>query len=207
MDAQLKERLIGAAVLAAVAIIILPVVLDGPDEESRTQALALPPADTAQPQGEVQTYRFTLDEAGGGADPQQPDADRDAAREPAPEAAAADAEPVPRQATEQTPPASRPAEAAAAEPAGPQSPPAESAVAEGAWAVQVGSFSEVARAERYAAELRDKGFVTFVTRFASGGTTYHRVRVGPQATRAEAERVAERIRQATGGPAKVVSND
>ena len=44
MDRHLKERLVGALVLVAVAIIFVPMVLDGPRDDAATeQALNLPP--------------------------------------------------------------------------------------------------------------------------------------------------------------------
>lgn len=222
MDKQLKERLIGALVIVLVAIIIVPVVLDGPDEASRTETLPLPEAGTTEPAAGTQSWHYDLENGDSESGPEN--------REPPPmltgmentgqtadpdtATATEEATTAPPQSAQQTvtrsePPAgeAQTASAPAPEAAGPAREPAVADTAPaGAWAVQVGSFSEAARAESYAAELRKKGFRVFTMEFTTGGTTYHRVRVGPQATRAEAEKAAERLKAATGGPAKVVSN-
>jgi DedD protein len=74
------------------------------------------------------------------------------------------------------PPTSTPAPARAA-----ASPLASSAGAptSGGWAVQVGSFSKEATAERVAKQLRDQGQSAFVMPVKSGGATLYRVRIGP----------------------------
>ncbi len=44
MDQQLKERLVGAAVLALLAVLFVPMILDGPDDAPTTRDIPLPPA-------------------------------------------------------------------------------------------------------------------------------------------------------------------
>ena len=47
MDQGLKERLVGAAVLVAIGVWLIPWVLDGPEEplETGARSLQLPPAE------------------------------------------------------------------------------------------------------------------------------------------------------------------
>ena len=61
------------------------------------------------------------------------------------------------------------------------------------WAVQLGSFSNKANADRLAAGLREKGYAAFLSRHSTASGEVHRVRVGPQEDRASAEAVAARL--------------
>ena len=73
------------------------------------------------------------------------------------------------------------------------------------WAVQVGSFSSEANAERLAAELKERGYPAFVALSLIDGQSMHRVRVGPEPDRGRAETLAERLRR-DGQGGKVVEH-
>jgi len=75
----------------------------------------------------------------------------------------------------------------------------------GRYSVQVAAFSLAQNAARHAALLRQRGYPARVVIRASGGTTLHTVRVGPYATRGEAESLAVRLR-GEGFEAIVVAN-
>jgi cell division septation protein DedD len=62
------------------------------------------------------------------------------------------------------------------------------------FAVQVGAFSESRAAERLAESLRGKGFAVYVSPGATRGEARWRVRVGPLSSRAEADRIAARLK-------------
>ena len=62
--------------------------------------------------------------------------------------------------------------------------------------MQLGSFSSEENAEGLAADLRKQGFAAFLSRVESGGRTLHRVRVGPQGSREEADKVAAALAKA-----------
>ncbi len=65
----------------------------------------------------------------------------------------------------------------------------------GSWSVQVGVFRARPPADAVQKQVRDGGFEALVTTVGSpDGQVRYRVRVGPFKSRAEAERVAERIR-------------
>ena len=197
MDRSTKERLTGAIVLVAVAWLVIPVFLDGPEEQTGTvrQSVDLPGQEEGQP---TRTRRIVLDprsetvrgdEAGEKiTDP--PPATR---RLPPPASGSGEAQAARQPEPEPEPePKPEPEPESAAAPAQQPSP----AAAESLWAVQLGSFSNEENAEGLAADLRDQGFPAFLSRVQSGGRTLHRVRVGPQGSRDEAEKVAAALAKA-----------
>jgi len=229
MDRSTKERLTGAIVLVAVAWLVIPVFLDGPEETGETvrQSVDLP-GQEGQP---TRTRRIVLDPppGSGGRITDPPPATRKlpapagAAGEDAPadasedagEVAAAEmqseepaaAQPEPESESEPEPepearPEPKPEPKPEPEPASEPQPEAESApapqpaAAGSLWAVQLGSFSNEENAESLAADLRDQGFAAFLSRVQSDGRTLHRVRVGPQGSREEADKVAAALAKA-----------
>lgn len=211
MDQGLKERLVGAAVLVAIGVWLIPWVLDGPEEplETGARSLQLPPAEEPMPM-RTQTLRL-----GGEAEvaapapaepvaavPESPSATPAAQEPPVAEApvAAVEAAPPPREA--EPPPAPAPQTAAVPAPApappkpaasAPQPRPAPAVAARGAWAVQLGSFSEESRARGVVQRAGTFGYKAAVTTVRSNGRTLYRVRVGPYAARAEADAAASAL--------------
>ncbi len=215
MDRSTKERLTGAIVLVAVAWLVIPVFLDGPGEEGETvrQRVELPGRDTAQTQ--TKTIVLKPDTASGTDAPRVTDPppvtrrlSAPARDEPGPEAKV-EAEPrqepavQPPAPAQETPPPQPAAKAAESGPA--PSGSVDTSAAVSLWAVQLGSFSNQANAEGLAADLRKQGFAAFLSRVDAGGKSLHRVRVGPQGSRAEAEKVAARLKSA-GHDGQVVSH-
>ena len=221
MDDALKARLIGAAVLVAVAVLLIPELLSGRK-----------PVEPAGAEGEAQrgTRTVVIDLGGGGARTAEPVEARTLG--PSPAVPRASGGPVPAVAPEVAPshetvaqaPESERAKAdsepaaAAPEPAAPPTPapeiaspaPAAPAAAQrataGGWAVQVGAFSSAATANDLVRKLAADGYHAFVAPVQRGGKTLHRVRVGPQPDKAGAERTAGQLK-AKGLPATVVQND
>jgi DedD protein len=72
------------------------------------------------------------------------------------------------------------------------------------WAVQLGSFSDSERANNLAADLRKKGFAAFLRKLQTESGSLHRVRVGPQKNRDSAEAIAAKLNSA-GHNAQVVT--
>jgi DedD protein len=185
VHSQVKERIVGAAVLVALAVWIIPWVLDGPDEpavESEPAAeLNLPPGDDSPP---IRTETVELERPGPAAvrSPAPPEPSAEAPASPESEAAVADAvAPATRIAPPEPTPTPPPAAPVAASPA-----PAANA-ANGGWAVQVGAFSDRANATRQAERVSDFGFTAGVSEFRSNGAPMYRVRVGGFASREQAE--------------------
>jgi DedD protein len=210
MDQGLKERLVGAAVLVAIAVWLIPWVLDGPEDggEMPASALQLPSAEEPMP---MRTQTLKLGDApepsaGSAAPNTAPSADLHAVTAPpkatvdAPKPAAESrAEPKPEPEGEQTlAAATRAPERASATP-----PKAEPAVA-GDWTVQLGSFEDEANAKRMAQRAGTFGYKAEVSSYRSGARTLYRVRVGPQATKASADAAASALR-AHGVEARVVA--
>jgi DedD protein len=207
MDQGLKERLVGAAVLVAIAVWLIPWVLDGPEAGLETPAgsLQLPAAeepmpmrtqtlrlgDTPEPSAETAaTPPATPPIANTVADTTPASTDEPKVTEAEPTAVAAIDTGGSMPAATQTPAA---ASAAAPVPKAPPKP-VPAAVATGDWLVQLGSFSAEANARRLAQQAGTYGYKAQVSAYKAGGKTLYRVRVGPQATRAAADAAASALR-------------
>ncbi len=206
MDRPLKERIVGAVVLVVVAVLVVPVFLDGPagDSEVVTETVLLPGQEgQARKQQTIVLNRdrtepvpppnASRDEsASGETDEPEPDAPQDTATVPPPVEKAPAAQQQAAPAVQETEPAPSVPVAAPtggnAESAGPGD-----VSATGMWAVQLGSFSNPQNAERLAAELRSKGYAAFLSQLKSSSGPLHRVRIGPQKDRESAEAVARRL--------------
>lgn len=203
MDESLKARLIGGAVLVVLVVLLVPEILSGPKSSPAVPDLA------AETRG---TRTYTIDLGGGTsmqATPEpvpahpEPEAKQEPEAKPEPEPTPV-AKPEPaREAPPEVKPAPRPAPVAATEPA-PKAP--SSSVAKGGWAVQVGAFSSADAARKLVKDLGAAGYRAYEAPIARSGKTLHRVRVGPEADRADADRLAARLK-ARGLPATVVANE
>ena len=176
MDRALKERIIGAAVLVVFAILVVPVFLDGPDDDTQmiTESVTLP----GQNNQERKQRTIVLER------------DR---TEPVPAAAT----PTPATQKKPAPEKEKPAVKAQTESPAP-APTNDQAVAAtesttGMWAVQLGSFSNQENAERLAAGLRKQGYAAFLSQLKTDSGALHRVRIGPQKDRDSAESVAAKL--------------
>ncbi|MDH4108960.1 MAG: SPOR domain-containing protein [Gammaproteobacteria bacterium] len=180
----MKERIIGATVLVVVAVLIVPVFLDGPSQpgEIVTQAVTLPGQDE-QPRKQ-QTIVLERDRS-------QP-----VPASPVPAGDAAVERPLPEPAKTRETPAKVTAAETAPAPAPAREEPAAEESATGLFAVQLGSFSNRDNAERLAADLRKEGYAAFLSQLDTGDGALHRVRVGPQKDRETAESVAARLNSA-----------
>jgi DedD protein len=221
MDNALKARLIGAAVLVALAVLLIPELLTGHKSGSAGDELA-----AAAPG----TRTFTIELAGSGRDAAAGSASGSApgavpAQQAAPPAGATRAAaegPAPAPRVDEKPADQLPARdagtaASAPPPPAPEakaSPPAPAArpdaaassTVRGGWAVQVGAFSSAATASKLATELKSAGYRAYVSPVSKSGKTLQRVRVGPEADRSRAEGIAAKLK-ARGLPATVVASD
>ena len=187
MDRRVKERLIGASILVALIVLVVPELLSGPKPAAPPPATQ--PAATPEPIRNVTVDLSTS----------KPAANPDTEAAVAPPASAAVAAPVAHEV------GSTPASASAAAPAPPNSnpsvrPPAvESAPrspisAAHVWSVQLGSFASRANADNLTRQLKGQGFSVFVAPGGSGSNVRYRVRVGPLADRESAERTAAKLK-------------
>jgi DedD protein len=216
MNQGLKERLIGAAVLVALGVWLIPWVLDGPEEQSenRSAALELPVPEAPVPM-RSQTIRLderrdppgsavassTSTEASTDeprvADSTEPQAAAIAAAREPPSAAPEPLQVPPKPPVDTAPP---PEQAAVAAPA------SAARAAVGGWVVQLGSFSEEENARRLAQRVATFGYSPSITNHRASGRTMYRVRVGPHESRARADAAASAL-SAHGFVAQVVNAD
>ena len=191
MDRALKERIIGAAVLVLVVILVVPVFLDGSPGDGEIVSERVPlPGQSEQETKTVVLDRDRTDPVPSGSSSEVPPSKPQAKQN------------VVEQVAQTEPPASR------SEPNPvPTQPAPENAVATasstGMWAVQLGSFGDQENAERLAADLRKRGFAAFLSQLSTSSGQLHRVRIGPQKDRESAEAMAERLNK-TGHKGQVV---
>jgi DedD protein len=182
MERALKERIIGAAALVLVVVLVVPVFLDGPPGEGEIVSERVP----LPGQSEQENRTVVLDR------------DR---TEPVPANQLADTPPKSQPVVEQSEPEpepvkTRPAPEPVAEEAPAEQQPAATTSSTGMWAVQLGSFANQENAERLAADLRKQGHAAFLSQVMTSDGQRHRVRIGPQKDRAAAEAVAASLKKA-----------
>ena len=197
LDKAYKQRMVGALVLVALAVIFLPMLFSRQDEQRQVtvEAPAAPQA-PAVPQVQMETVAVPEPQAL----PQEPvPTDDEVAEQEAPSAPVAAAPVVPAQIVKPAtpPPTSKPIPAPAqpitAGPSAAASKPdaTQSRVdANGlsvSWSVQLASLSSRASAESLQKTLRSQGYNAYI-RSADGK---NRVFVGPLIERAEADRLRD----------------
>ena len=185
MEPALKQRVIGAVVLIALAVIFLPMLIKGPAPESGASnvPLELPKA----PGGDFETRELPLVSPGqapaGGAVGMNADAGEDAG------------DTLPTVDTTATAPA-------------PTQDAMPAATGGGNYAVSFGSYASAADADRVIKALQGAQLPAYQEAVPGNGRTLHRVRIGPFATQAQAESArlqSGRVRSDVG--AKVVVLD
>jgi DedD protein len=224
MDIALKQRLVGASVLIALAVVILPMLLGGRPEEGaqEAQTIELPPQPSEL---DFQTRRYPVgetpavssrasEEASPGAAPgslPQPSAHSPTEGDAGP-GQVAHVELEPRAFEDalqaESTPAADPGEEAAgvatetapADPAPsstskPVTAPAAATAGGGRYVVQVASFGSIGNAKRLAETLRASGYAVLTDTVSSDVGTLHRVRVGPYVNETEANAAVTSLRQ------------
>ncbi len=214
MERHVKERLIGAAVLVAAAVILIPEMLSGRAEPEGEPARVTTAGDTP-----LKTY--TIDLSKSGTRSPAPESESMSTSAPPPEttpavetARAAEAptaqaipestvaqpssavpSPAPETRTSSPPQAStRPVPVQPAPAPVTTRPAAPEQSTSAGWAVQLGSFSSRATADNLAGKLRGEGYDAFVMPVKSGANTLYRVRIGPMADRDAATRVLGKVK-------------
>lgn len=180
MEPALKQRLVGAGVLVALAVIFLPMLVQGPAPDSGASSIPLSVPDA--PKGDFDTQELPLVEPG------------------ATPAGGALGMPAAGTAAMQPANASQPVDSGDMYPA---------ASAAGDYAVEFGDFASAALADASVASLRAShlpGYREAATN--AQGQAVQRVRIGPFATRPDAESARLRASQAGGrGSLQVVVLD
>jgi len=201
MAPALKQRLVGAIVLVALAVIFVPMVLDGSGRQGGERVSVEIPEEPQDPDPALEaddasssTARSTDGSTTTSAADPSGDAEAKAADESAGETTGPDSEPS-SPSTEPT--ASATDEASADEPPDStvsreqQGSPEESGPT--AWVVQVGSFGQKTNAVVLRDKLREADRDAFIEEGETDSGSVWRVRVGPVPTREGAEQVKKRL--------------
>jgi cell division septation protein DedD len=166
MDTALKQRLIGAVVLVALAVIFLPMLIKGPAPDSGVSDVPLEVP--AAPGGQYETRELPLVAPGNA---------------PAGGVVGLDEKPAaaPASASEAVPLGAAPAAATGAM--------LPASTAGGNYAVNFGAYATPADADAVISRLKQSSLPAFREPTTINGKTAYRVRIGPYAERADAEAV------------------
>lgn len=203
MDSALKQRLIGAAVLIALAVIFLPMFLGTappqpqnttlnldipkpPDRDFQTRTLPVNGAESTPAPAANPDKVVTVDTRAAPRADARPEDSAPAATKPA---EAPKPSPIPTEAPKPAPPVAAPTAPAPASAAAP-------VAAEGRFAVHLGVYADRSHADALVAALKKHGFAAYDESTDYQGKSASRVRVGPYADRAAAETARLKIRQA-----------
>jgi DedD protein len=186
MEVRVRERLIGALVLVAIVVLVVPAILKGREPKPApaagqppTRQVVVPIGGETPPPGEqVLVPEPALPEPESTPKPVAPAAEPRRDERPSP--AKSPPPPEPRSAPVEKPAVTKPA-------------PAASSGSATAWAVQLGAFSNRAKAEQLVAELQKRRYAAFMLEYRASGQVLYRVRVGPEQDRARAEEIAARL--------------
>jgi DedD protein len=188
MDQKLKQRLVGAIVLVSLAVIFIPIILEGPDDEWTPRSHSIPEAPLVEYQAEIElplpeeipaSPVIPKPETASGTPSEGIVVD-----EPV-ETAVVESKPVPVKAPDPVPvaptkPASTP-------------PVADPASSLAGWYIQVGSFSQEMNATGLRERITAWGFDVRTQKISTGKGLAYRVLVGPSASRAKAEKLRDKL--------------
>lgn len=162
MDDGLKQRIVGAVVLIAVAVLFVPALFEPQFQREVDRVTQVPPAPDIKP------LTITPPTQPEGIEPaKSPDEMYRLLPETEEEVVQAEARPTAIKLAEQT-------------------KILDDRGVPNAWAIQVGSFKEVGRAEALRDKLIKEGFPAFTRKADAGGETITRVFVGPKIQREKA---------------------
>lgn len=190
MDRHVKERLVGAVILLALIVSIVPELLPGPAPSPTAAKPVIAPEPVRNITVDLGTSKAP--EAGPAAD--APEMHGAAPASVAPNAAPNAAGP---------PPAAPPVHLETAAPAPTSQATGAKPKASGGWAVQLGSFASRANADKLMHQLHAQGFAAYLVPGGSGAGARYRVRVGPMPDRGAATQVAAKLKS-LGHPASFV---
>jgi DedD protein len=195
MDSALKQRLIGAAVLIALAVIFVPMFMGNapPQPQNTTLNLDIPKAPDRDFQTRTLPVAGTESAAAPTANPDKV-VTVDTHATPVVDARPENSTPVPAKPAEAPKPA--PTQAETPKPAPPAAPPQSATAAEGRFAVHLGVYADRGHADALVAALKKRGFAAYDETTDYQGKAMQRVRVGPYADRAAAETARLKIKQA-----------
>lgn len=222
VERQLKERLIGAAVLVAAAVVLVPEMFSGSASRvtsaDATDAIAVDAADSSASSGQLKTYHIQLQDRGEPASSAPMAIESSAASADAPSAntaaASGETSTVDANATAAMTAASAASSSSAkppvpassssqviprsVEPKQAQAEPEKKSAAPNSkgWAVQIGSFGTDAKAKQLLSSLKAQDYPAYLGPVTVNGKTLYRVRVGPLAERPAADALLKKLKSA-----------
>jgi len=207
MDQQLKQRLVGVTVIFSLAVIFLPMLLDGAGDHPEHLEISIPTppeipsyfiveekiAELANKMERLPHLEaLIVDEAGDPPDPKK--ADENATKQVVtekktqPDESAVVSKPAVESSKSTKVTASKPPEKVSKQPVKKQ--PGGSS-----WVIQVGSFSEKNKAYKQRDKLRKSDLsAVFIEKFKHKGVLNYRVRMGPFISRDKAKVIGNKIR-------------
>ncbi|QBB71375.1 SPOR domain-containing protein [Pseudolysobacter antarcticus] len=206
MDSGLKQRLLGAAVLIALAVIFVPMFLSGPPPKQSSETVSLDIPNAPERKFETRTLPLAVPNASAPAStaPVVPITTAPAAIPDSNRVATVDTHAPPRTdaapETNATPakPATSPAVATAVTPASaavkPATPAATAVAENGRFTVNLGIYADRAHADALVQNIKKLGLPVVVEATEYQGKPGQRVRVGPFADRASAEAARLKIK-------------
>jgi DedD protein len=198
MDKALKQRLVGASVLIALAVIVLPMLLGGRPggDPQELQKIELPPQPSEL---DFETRRYPIGEQAPERQPESTPAVVKPLPTPGPAAESipqpgADGVPDEVSGQQGLPPITEVADKPSITVSAPQSRSGEA----GRYVVQVASFGAVENANRLSETLRGYGYAVMLDTIKSDIGTLHRVRIGPYESESEASGIVSRLQTQVG---------
>jgi len=221
MERQLKERLVGAAVLIAVAVIMVPEMFSGSGSRDPVgNGATASDASASSDSGQVKTYRIELQhrdtasvssESAAQVSPVVADTRADAAAAntppaPAPSAEAASSSSIPQASSSSSAaravrsassavPAIRESAASSASSHAQATPTPVASATPGGWSIQIGSFATESAAKQVQANVRSEGFSAYLSSVTVGGKVWHRVRVGAYTDKDAAQTALSKLKR------------
>lgn len=199
----MKQRVVGAIVLVALAVIFLPMLLDGSGRPGRVDLDVEIPEEPEAPASRLDDEPAA--DAGAGTDAAAGPAQADASA-PGEAAPDGDADPAAAGDDADAGDGGTAADADAGERTDADADPGAATGESSAWVVQVGSFVQETNALVLRDRLQQQGYEAFAEQGSSDGQELWRVRVGPVPTRERAESLKQRLEEQRGETALVMSH-
>ncbi len=180
-----KHRIVGAIVLVALVVIFVPMILSGREPPPELKGVR-----EAPPRAEVTETKMVVTPVPA-EEPQPPESTETMKVVQVP----VEPKPLPMPEAKPVAPVEKPPEAKKPEPA--PAKPAAVKIEDG-WMVQVGTFTNLQNATRLRDKLKTLGLSVHTDTVTVSGKKAMRLRVGPYAERAKADRAQAQIRKETG---------